>query len=467
MLKQTALALLVTGGVLSSSSVRAQQVLTLKQAVETALANYGTIKAKAAYAQSSAASVKQSQREYLPDLTLSAQQDYGTINGLNGPQYGFKGGATAASGGAIPHQNWNAAFGALYLANISWDFYSFGKAREKINVAKSTLTRDKSDLTQETFQHEVRVAAAYLNLLATQRLIRSWRNNLERATALREVVVTRALNGLIPGVDSSQANAETSSARITLTKAIDAEQEQANQLARLMGVPAQDFVLDTVFLTRVPGGAYDSINATQQHPVLEYYKSRIALSNQQVKYYRTFNYPTFSAFGLIQGRGSGFDWNYGQLGNNLDHYTTNYWEGVKSMRGNYLLGLGLSWNLTTPLRVKQQTSAQHFTSLGLQAEYELADQQLKAQLALASNKMKNALANYAEAPIQVKSATDAYHQKEVLYSNGLSNIVEVTQALYIVNRSETDRDIAYTNVWQALLLKAAASGNFDLFISEF
>lgn len=466
MLKQTALALLVTGGVLGSSSVRAQQVLTLKQAVETALANYGTIKAKAAYAQASEASVKQSQREYLPDLTLSAQQDYGTVNGLNGPLYGFKGGATAASGPSLPHQNWNAAFGALYLANVSWDFFSFGKAREKINVAKSTLARDKSDLTQETFQHEVRVAAAYLNLLATQRLIRSWRNNLERATALRQVVITRALNGLIPGVDSSQANAELSSARITLTKAIDAEQEQANQLARLMGVPAQEFTLDTVFITRVPGGAYDSI-AIQQHPVLQYYKSRIALSDQQQKYYRTFNYPTLSAFGLIQGRGSGFDWNYGQLGSNLDHYTSNYWNGVKSMRGNYLLGLGLSWNLTTPLRVKQQTSAQHFTSIGLQAEYELADQQLKAQLVLAANKMKNALANYAEAPIQVKSATDAYHQKEVLYTNGLSNIVEVTQALYIVNRSETDRDIAYTNVWQALLLKAAASGNFDLFISEF
>lgn len=466
MLKQTALTLLITGGVLGGSIVRAQQVLTLKQAVETAVANYGSIKAKAAYAQASEASVKQSQREYLPDLNLSAQQDYGTINGLNGPSYGFKGGSTAASGPALPAQNWNAAFGALYLANISWDFFSFGKAKEKINVARSTLARDKSDLTQETFQHEVKVAAAYLNLLATQRLVRSWQNNLDRATALRGVVITRALNGLIPGVDSSQANAEMSSARITLTKAIDAEQEQSNQLARLMGVPAQDFVLDTLFLNKVPTGAYDSASL-QQHPVLQYYQSRIALSNQQAKYYHTFNYPTFSAFGLIQGRGSGFDWNYGQLGANLDHYTSNYWDGVKSMRGNYLVGLGMSWNLTTPLRIKQQVSAQKATSLALQAEYDLASQQLQAQLDLSAKKMKNALANYAEAPIQVKAASDAYHQKEVLYTNGLSNIVEVTQALYIVNRSETDRDIAYTNVWQALLLKAAASGNFDLFINEF
>jgi hypothetical protein len=54
-----------------------------------------------------------------------------------------------------------------------------------------------------------------------------------------------------------------------------------------------------------------------------------------------------------------------------------------------------------------------------------------------------------------------------LYKNGLNTIVDVTQVLYTLNRAETDRDIAYTNVWQALLLKAAASGNFSLFINEF
>ena len=75
--------------------------------------------------------------------------------------------------------------------------------------------------------------------------------------------------------------------------------------------------------------------------------------------------------------------------------------------------------------------------------------------------------NYLEAPVQVKAASDAYLQKSVLYKNGLSNIVDITQALYTLNRAETDRDISFSNVWQALLLKAAASGDFGLFINEF
>ncbi|WP_315824435.1 TolC family protein [Paraflavitalea speifideaquila] len=189
------------------------------------------------------------------------------------------------------------------------------------------------------------------------------------------------------------------------------------------------------------------------------------MSNEQAKYFKTFNYPTFSLFGVFQGRGSGFDYNYGIQG--LDHYKTDYFSGINPNRYNYLLGVGMVWNLTTPLRIQQQVNAQKFISQALKDEYELTDQRLKAQLALSDNKIRNALDNYKEVPVQVKAASDAYLQKSVLYTNGLTNMVDVTQALYALNRAETDRAITYSNVWQALLLKAAATGDFSLFINEF
>src|SRR5690606_13674740 len=110
--------------------------------------------------------------------------------------------------------------------------------------------------------------------------------------------------------------------------------------------------------------------------------------------------------------------------------------------------------------------AQRLISTGLQEEYEQASRQLDAQLQLAETKIGNALDNYREVPVQLKAASDAYLQKSVLYKNGLTNLVDVTQTLYALTRAETDRDIAYNNVWQALLLKAAASGDFDLFLHE-
>lgn len=92
--------------------------------------------------------------------------------------------------------------------------------------------------------------------------------------------------------------------------------------------------------------------------------------------------------------------------------------------------------------------------------------QLKDQLILSDQRIENALQACNEVPRQYKAASDAYLQKSVLYKNGLANIVDLQQALYAVNKAETDIGVAFINVWQALLLKAAASGDFDLFLKQ-
>jgi outer membrane protein TolC len=441
------------------------QSLGMKDALSKALANYGTIKAKANYVNASKASVQQTKRDYLPNAVLSAQQDYGTVNGQNGPLYGFGGFGVASSGLPLNTQNWNAAFGALYLANVNWEFFSFGRTRERIKVAQATLQRDEHDLAQESFQHQVRVAGAYLNLLAYQKITLSQEKNLDRALVFKTNAAARAKSGLIAGVDSSLANAEVSNARIALTRARDLEQEQAAKLAVLLGVVATDFKLDSAFVSRLPNSLLSAASVKDgAHPVLAYYKSRMAIAQEQTKFYKRLYYPSLAMFGIIQDRASGFKAAYTQ---DQTAFTQNYVTGISPTRANYLVGVGLNWNLTTLARNSAQVKSQKFVSDALQNEYDLADQQIKAQLALSELKIKNALDNYAEAPQQVKAATDAYNQKNALYKNGLATLVEVTQTLYALNRAETDRDIAYSNVWQALLLKAAATGDIELFTKEF
>lgn len=427
--------------------------------------NYGTIKAKANYANASKAGVDQAKREYLPNLNLGVEQAYGTINGTNGPLYAF-GGAVASSGPALAKQNWNAAFGALYLANMNWDFFAFGRARDRIRAAQAVAQRDNNDYQQEIFQQKIKVAAAYLNLIAAQRITKSYRKNLLRADTSRLVVIARAKGGLIAGVDSSQANAEISGAKILLVQALNAEQEQAKSLSVLIGSPSADFALDTTFTSRIPAdiaGASSLDSVSAKHPVLDYYKSRIAVSDKQAEYYRTFSYPTFSLQGIFQSRGSGFSGNYIT---DQTAYSGNYWDGINPTRSNYLIGLGVSWNFTQPFRVAKQVKAQRLVSAGLTDEYNLARQELTAQVNLSDKKIVNALINYREVPVQIKAAGDAWLQRSVLYKNGLTNLVDVTQARYALIRAETDRDIAYNNVWQALLLKAAATGDLNLFVNE-
>jgi outer membrane protein TolC len=127
------------------------QILTLKDAVNTALNNYGTVKAKNNYLKSSQASAKEASTYHLPNLNLAAQQAYGTANGQFGPVVPIGGFSVASSGPPFLTQNWNAAFCGLYLANISWDFFTFGRVRENVKVAEAQVLQDASDLDQGKF----------------------------------------------------------------------------------------------------------------------------------------------------------------------------------------------------------------------------------------------------------------------------------------------------------------------------
>jgi outer membrane protein TolC len=457
---------LVLSGIFYFINAQAQQkTLGMKDAEQTALANYGSIKAKANQLNSSKASLKESKTEYLPDVNLSAQQVYGTVNSQYGAISGYHGLATAASGPVLANQNWNAAFGSLYVSNVNWDFFAFGKSKERVKVQKSIVNLDETDLAQEQFEHEVRVASAYLNLLVAQQLAKAQQDNLNRSVDLQTVVIARVKNGLNPGVDSSLANAQVSNARIALTNAQQTVQDQSNQLANYMGIPPQDFQLDSAFITKTPNNIYaQPAVGADDHPLLKYYHNRIGVSDEQAKYLSTFAYPTFSLFGLYQGRGSGFKNGYGT---DQGDYSSSYGAGADPTRYNYLLGIGVVWNITMPFRVHYQVQSQKYTSAQYQDEYNLQSEQLKDQQLLAETRIGSALKNYAEAPVEVKAANSAYIQKFALYKNGLANIVDFTDALYTLNRAEVDQDIASNSVWQALLYKSAATGDFGIFINNF
>ncbi|MDV6169730.1 TolC family protein [Flavobacterium sp. DG1-102-2] len=443
-----------------------QTHLSLKEAVETGAANYGVVKAKNSYAKAAQETVKQARRDYLPNLNLSAQQDYGTVNGQNGPLYGFGGLGVASSGLPLAEQNWNAAFGALYLVNMNWDFFTFGRMQQRINIAKADAERQQKDFEQEQFQQKVKIAGAYLNLLASQRLQISQLKNLNRSQVVLNNAAVRVKNGLLPGVDSTLASAEVSRAKIALNQIKEQVKVQNNRLVELMGVEPKDYVVDTTFVASVPKAMVagelqaDSIN----NPIRQFYKSRIELSKSQLSLYKKEYYPTFSLFGVYQTRGSGFNSDYAT---NQNSFTKSYADGVDPTRKNYLLGVGMTWNLTTIARSSKKVSAQKLIGQGLEEEYKAVDLQLKSQEDAANARLGFAMENYSEAPRQVRAAQQAYLQRTTLYNNGLTTLVDVTQALYTLNRAETDRDIIYTNVWQALLMKAAATGDFNLFINEF
>lgn len=438
------------------------QTIKLSDALERSVQNFEKIKAKEATVKASKENISYQKSQQLPDFTLMAQQSFGTVNAQNGPLYSYGGLGAASTSMPLQDQNWNAAFGSLYLANINWNLFTFGKIKNQIDIAKADENVADKDLEQIKFRHKVKVGAAYFNLLAAQRIKYVQEKNLDRAKVVAETTESRAKSGLIPGVDFSIAKAEVANAQSSVIKALDKELDYSKSLAVMIGEEYQRYQLDSLFTTKTPVIITDILPDINHHPILEWQKSTVEKSKQQEELQSALGLPTLAAFGVVQGRGSGFDWNYVQ---DNTAFSRSYSDGVGIDRSNYVVGITLSWNLTNLYRQQSKKQERKFITEALQKEYEYMNQELVAQQQLADDKLKNALQNFEETRIQKNAATDAYRQHTALYNNGLTTIVDLTQSFYTLNRAEIEYEIAQNNIWQALWIKAAAMGDLNILLN--
>lgn len=438
------------------------QVLKLKDALYRTQDQYDKIKAKQQLVDASAQNTTFQKQQYLPDLTLSAQQSFGTINVQHGPMYAYGGLSSAATSMPLAEQNWNAAFGSLYFANINWNVFSFGRIKNQVELGSKKELTAKADLQQEIFQQQIKVSAAYLNLLASQRIKFVQEKNTERAQVFYEMTNARAKSGLIPEVDAQLAKAEWSNAKSLQIKAYDKELEWSKQLAVLINDDFKIYQLDSLYSTSLPNNVLETAEGNiEKHPYLQWQQSKINESEQSIEVLKTHKKPNVSAFGVVQGRGSGFEANYAQ---DNSAYSPSYLKGVGIDRGNYLLGISLSWNITNIFRFNTKIKEQQFLIRSLQYTFDAQQKELKTLSHQANEQLKNAYLNFDEIEIQLEAAALAHKQQTALYKNGLSTLVDFTQALYGLNRAEIDYEIAQNNVWQALLLLASAQGDIQILI---
>ncbi len=438
--------------------------LPLRSALDIGVRNYPAILAKQNYLNAAEALTRNARNEYLPNVIASAQQNYGTVNGQYGPLGTAGAPGLASAGPAYSEQNWNAAFGAAYVIGVNWEVFSFGKTRSRIHLSEVQVGKDSADLEQARFVHQVKIASAYLNMLIAHQLVESSQSNLERVRILSRSVKARTLSGLNPGVDSSLVNAEVSRAKLSLIEFVNNVQKAEQQLADLLNMSAaRPIDPDTLFFSTLPAISPETSNLAG-NPQLTFYEQRILYARQLSEVAKRSMMPGLSIFGVYQARASGFTNAYDP--ETFSGYSSRYWDGIGPSRYNYIAGISLTWNLMSPVKVRQQVNAQKFVAAGYRDEYDGLKLELQNQLILAEQRIQNSLESAQEAPIQYQAASDAYLQKSVLYKNGLTTIVELQQALYTLNRAEVDKRVANINVWHALLMKAAASGNFDLFINQ-
>ncbi|WP_228565091.1 TolC family protein [Myxococcus sp. AB036A] len=438
------------------------QTLTLRESLDTALHNYGDIRAKQSRRDAAEHDVSYTRKTYLPDVVLSAQQTFGTVNALHGTLYSPGGPSNASTSPPLPEQNWNAAFGALYSVLVHWNVSTFGRLDRQIELSERTHELKQRELELARFQHGVRVTRAYLNLSTAQRITHIQKQSVARFEVVLESVQSHAENGLVPGVDVSFARAELANARALQLKAYDAELLASKELAVLMGVPFREFQLEPTFHQSTPEPGAPA-HVAPGHPVLAEHEGKVRRSEQEKKVAAAEGRPTLFAFGMLQGRGSGFRSNYAQ---DPGAFSSGYLGGVGIDRGNTLVGLGLSWNLASVLRSFSSEAARDARTRALHQEQELVTQELVAQARFAEHKFDLAREVTQHAVLQRDAATEGFRQSKARYDSGLGTIVELTQATFSATRADVDLELAQNGIWQALLLKSAAAGDLNEFLQQ-
>jgi len=422
-------------------AANAQQAVSLKQLLIQVDKSAPTL-----ITDSSAIRIRQAQaaevrNNWLPNLRLNYQADIGTNNNVAGPYFGF-GIIPSDSRGVRTESNTTAVSANVGVAALDWEIYNFGAYGAQNRVAQSNIQVEQNNFAQSKYQLETYTIGNYLQLMSLQDYVKIQARNIQRNQEILRSIRSLTRSGVRPGVDTSIANAELSKARLNYIELNNQLQQTQLRLATVSGLPYQTIIADTLVEDQLINSPYGQLNTdTANHPLINYYKSLYQNSKEQESLVKKQYNPKIMLEGAAWGRGSSVDAN--------DHFNS-LSNGWGFQRDNYLVGLGISYNLfdlrRKQLKVRTQKTQSDYFQNKLQEQKTL----LAANASQAYAEMQTARERLTEIPHQLKAANDGYRQKLSLYKNGLTDIIELDAALNILYRAETDyvqAKYAYTNAF--------------------
>jgi outer membrane protein TolC len=433
---------------LTALAVNAQQssIITLKE-----LLNRVAQKAPTLLTDSSAILIRQAEAaetrsNWLPNLKLNYQADIGTSNNVTGPYFGF--GIIPSSSGGIHNTNVTTALSDnLGIAALDWEVYNFGKYGAQNKVANSNITVEQNSFAQSKYDIQSFTIGNYLQLLRLQDFVDIQFRDIQRTQEIVRSIRSLAKSGVKAGVDTSIAQAELSKARLNYIEINNQLKQVQLRLSEVSGIPYQSIIPDTtVEMTLInQPSAYLFTPDTANHPLINFYKSVYQNSLQREDLVKKLYNPKISLEAATWGRGSSVD-AAGQY-NSLS-------TGYGFQRGNYLVGIGISYNLfdlrRRQLKLRTQKATTDYTLKKLQEQRQL----LSISASQADVEMETALNRLKEIPNQLNAANASYRQQLSLFRNGLSNIIDLDAALNILYRAETDFMQAKYDYANALFRKA-------------
>ena len=431
----------------TSAQVNSKPV-TLKQLLQTV-----AHRAPSLLADSATVRIRQSQEDairynWLPSLKLDYQADIGTNNNLPGGYFSY--GIVPGNSRVRTENNSSTILTDLGIAAFDWEVYNFGAYGAQRKVAGSDVKIEKARYEESKYDLQTYTIAYYFQLARLQHLLNIQSDAIDRNSEIVRSIRSLARSGVRAGVDTSIAGAELSRARLNYLEINNQLQQVRLQLASISGFNTMDVIPDTTYEEKLIHSF--SINAlgvadTDRHPILQLYETIVQNSRDREQLVRKSFNPKISLDAAAWGRGSSVS--------AADEFR-NLSTGFGFERSNYLVGLGISYNVFDLKRKQFQLRTQRAATF--YAQQKLNEQRTLLDLSrnTADADLQTAIQRLAEIPNQLQAARAAYRQKLALYRNGLTDILELNITLGLLYRAETDFANARYLYCVTLFRKAAA-----------
>jgi outer membrane protein TolC len=452
--------ILLLSPMLSLFAQTSGQSYSLPALIDSAQRHLPVLLQKKALIEASRAGVRDARDAYLPSSYLGDEVLVGTDNALPGSYYSF-GLIPSVTSGVNSANNYQAAGGNIGFLSNEYDLVNFGLRKATVQQAQANLQLSQADLARETYLLKWQLGKVFLDIRKAQFQLGIDSQNVDRYQTLYKVIEAVTRSGIKPGADSALAMAELSGARTLYNNTYGQVRALYAQLSYMTGIPISGILVDT-------SGTQSNISnpviivialkdSSAANPLTDYYQRQHQLYIQTEDLVKKSYLPHILLTGMVWARGS----------------SINYQDQYKSVSGglgydrfNYLAGLTVQYNLFNIVHQRDKAAIYHNQALA--SEYDLQQQELSLQNvgARAQEGIQTALRNLNEIPIQIKAANDAFNQKTAQYRAGIINLVDLTNASYVLYRSQSEYVQTVSDWLLSNLDKAAANGNLDSFIQS-
>jgi outer membrane protein len=428
--------------------------VTLEQVIETASANYPSIKASQAQQRAAQGAIGVAKTAYLPHSDILWQTDRATANNILGlllPQATIP----SVTGPVLPadptRSAWNSAGGAL----VSWQPFDFGARSAKVEVARqgSEAARQAAFLTQ--LQVSANAGSAFFDLAAAEQLVTVAKANVQRYESFDKVVHVLVDNTLRPGADASQADAQLALARNQLIQVETQVAIKRAALAEYLQTKQEQAEVDVSGLLAEPPMSDLSVITAVNHPaVLE--EHALNLQQEAQKRFLDRSYvPVFSTSGVVFGRGAG---------TNASGVFPGGTAGLAPDTLNWAAGVQVSFAAFDFFNIRDQRRVQEANVEAEHARLDQAVSDVTTAVEQAQANMTGARRLGANTPIELAAAQASEQQQQARYRSGLATVVDVSAAEGVLAQAEGDDAIARLGVWRAELGVAVAQGDLQPFL---